>query len=230
MAVVFLVANRGVRGEGDRDKNASRSARRAKTQLRRKCKMIRANCMITLTYRELVTDEARVQADFKAFRKRLATLGEFHYVAALEVQARGALHIHIACQAYPAYIKQGGVRVKSFNVLRAMWHRVVGRGNGACNVRVPRGRNSPHRIASYIGKYVAKGLEDAAFNKKSYWSSTGIPKPVVTRQWLDSTHVNHDVITSLASEWFAQGYTEVAQYYSPEGEFYWFSVSRPVVA
>jgi hypothetical protein len=221
------VGIRGVRGEGDHARSAVASARRAKTQVRRKSKMIRADCMITLTYRENVTDEARVQADFKAFRKRLAKLGKFHYVACLETQQRGALHVHIACQSFPAFLMQDGVRVKSFNLLRAMWHRVVGRGNGACNVSKPRGRNSSHRIASYLAKYVAKGIEDGVFNKKSYWSSTGIPKPLVTRFLLPGSVSEFDAITDLYRGWVAQGYTEVTQHYDRLNGFYWFAASRP---
>lgn len=218
---------RGVRGEGDHAKSAVASARRAKTQVRRKCKMIRANAMFTLTYRENVTDEARVQADFKAFRKRLSKLGPFHYVACLEKQQRGALHVHIACQGLPAFLMVDGVRVKSFNVLRAMWQRVVGRGMGACNVSRFRGKNSPHRIASYIAKYVAKGIEEGGFNKKSYWSSAGIPKPVVTRTAWTGFVAEVEIVTALYESWIEQGFTDIAQHYDALNGFYWFSASRP---
>lgn len=218
-------AHRGIRGEGDHDRSAIASARRAKTQVRRKCKMLRADTMITLTYRENVTDETRVQKDFKAFRRRLNSLGQFHYVAVLEAQQRGALHVHIACVGLPAFLMRDGVRVKSFNLLRSMWHRVVGRGNGACHVSRPRGRNSAHRIASYIAKYVSKNIEDGAFNRKSYWSSPGIPKPLVTRSWLPGSVLERDIITHLYQGWIAQGYTDISQYYDELNGFYWFSAS-----
>ena len=222
------VGNKGVRGEGDRASSSAASARRAKTQVRRKCKMLQADCMITLTYRENVTDEARVQADFKAFRKRLSKLGPFHYVACLEKQQRGALHLHIACQSFPAWMTNAeGVRVKSFNLLRAMWHRVVGRGNGACNVSRRKGKNAPHKIAQYIAFYVGKGIEDCAFNKKSYWSSPGIPQPAVTRFTVPAHVAEVDLITDLYRGWVAQGFTETAQYYDSFNGFYWFSASRP---
>ena len=55
------------------------------------------DCMLTRTYREDITDYDRVESDFKEFRTRLRTLGEFHYVATLERQQRGAIHIHVAC-------------------------------------------------------------------------------------------------------------------------------------
>lgn len=219
--------SRGVRGEGDHAKSSVASARRAKTAVRRKCKMIRANAMFTLTYRENVTDESRVQADFKAFRKRLSKLGAFHYVACLEKQQRGALHVHIACQGLPAFLMVDGVRVKSFNLLRSMWQRVVGRGMGACNVSRFRGKNSPHRIASYIAKYVSKAIEEGGFNKKSYWSSSGIPKPVVTRAAYRGGENEHDIIVALYAGWVAQGFTDVAQHYDAFNGFYWFSASRP---
>ena len=70
--------------------------------------------MMTLTYRANQQDEKRVEADFKAFRKRLETIGKFQYVATLErqegymngnmqaQQGRSSIHVHIACQQFPA--------------------------------------------------------------------------------------------------------------------------------
>ncbi|MCA1324765.1 site-specific integrase [Herbaspirillum sp. alder98] len=166
------------RGEGDHEKARIAAARRAKTKVRRLAKMLEADCSLTLTYRECMTDYARVKADFKAFRERLRSLGEFHYVATLEVHQRGALHVHIACQQFPAWLKnEHGMRVRSWNLIRSMWRRVVGKDNGNADFTRPRGRNTAHRIASYISKYVSKNLEEARFNRKSYWASRGIPNP-----------------------------------------------------
>ncbi|WP_310159871.1 hypothetical protein [Herbaspirillum sp. 1173] len=129
------------RGEGDHEKARIAAARRAKTKVRRLAKMLEADCLLTLTYRECMTDYARVEADFKAFRERLRSLGEFHYVATLEVQKRGALHVHIACQQFPAWLKnEHGMRVRSWNLIRSMWRRVVGKNNGNVDFTRPRGR------------------------------------------------------------------------------------------
>jgi hypothetical protein len=225
---LFIEQEMSARGEGDRDSSIERGARRAKTQVRRRCKMIQADTMLTLTYRENVTDEKRVQADFKAFRARLHALGDFLYVATLEKQQRGALHVHIACQKFPAFLKNDhGVRVKSYDLLRSMWRRVVGRDNGNIDVTKPRGRNSAHRIASYIAKYVAKNLEDAKFNKKSYWSSTGIPAPKVIKLWFSSDTSTWDIVSLLAQEFHLRGFTDIAQYADRLNAFHWFAASKP---
>ena len=225
---VFQENERTKRGEGDREENKERAGRRAKTQVRRRCKAIQADCMLTLTYRELVTDEKRVQADLKALVKRFRSIGAFEYVACLETQKRGALHVHLACQQFPAYmLNEHGVRVKSYNLIRSMWWRIVGRGNGNVDLTRPRGRNSAHRIASYIGKYVGKGIEDSVFNAKSYWSSKGIVMPKPIRLVFDRAESTWDIISLVFQDLYARGLTDVAQYHDKMGEFYWFSASKP---
>jgi hypothetical protein len=219
---------KGKRGEGAREDNKDRSARRAKTQVRRRCKAIQADCMLTLTYREVVTDEKRVQADLKALVKRLRTLGAFEYVATLELQKRGSLHVHLACQQFPAYLKNDhGVRVKSYDLIRSMWHRIIGKGNGNVDLTRPRGRNSAHRIASYIGKYVSKSISGAEFNAKSYWSSAGIVMPKPRRIVFGSEYSTWDIVSLVASDFFQKGLTDIAQYADVLGGFLWFSASRP---
>ncbi|WP_293779258.1 hypothetical protein [uncultured Oxalicibacterium sp.] len=229
------------RGEGDREKNIERAARRAKTQVRRRCKAIRANCLLTLTYREDMRDVVRAQRDFKAFRERLSTLGQFEYIATLERQeghkngnlsaqpGRSSIHIHIACQQFPAYLRdEHGVRVKSYNLIRAMWRRVVGRDNGNVDLTKPRGRNSAHRIASYIGKYVAKQM-DAGLNKKKYWSSRGIVLPKPEKHWFPGDMDTFDIVVQIAKQFELNGYSDICQYADGMNQFLWFSASRPGV-
>lgn len=233
--------NKAKRGESDdRDRSIERAARRAKTQVRRRCKAIRANCMITLTYRENMQDEKRVQADFKAFRGRLSTLGDFHYVATLERQegfkngnlnaqpGRSSIHVHIACEQFPAYLRnEHGIRVKSYALISSMWSRVIGRGNGNVNFTRPRGRNSAHRIASYIAKYVSKKVSEAELNAKSYWSSTGIVMPKPERIWYSGDTPTYDIVVLIAREFAKRGYTDIAQYADSMNQFHWFSASKP---
>jgi len=228
------------RGEGDRERSIDRAARRAKTQVRRRCKMIQADCMMTLTYRANQQDEKRVEADFKAFRKRLETIGKFQYVATLErqegymngnmqaQQGRSSIHVHIACQQFPAYLRnEHGVRVKSYALISSMWSRVIGRGNGNVNFTKPRGRNSAHRIASYIAKYVSKKVSEAALNAKSYWSSKNIEMPKPERIWYDGDTSTYDIVVAIAKQFAVKGYTDIAQYADSMNQFHWFSASSP---
>ena len=224
----FESSERTKRGQGDHERSKIASTRRAKTQVRRRCKMLQADCMMTLTYRANVTDESRVQADFKAFRKRLAKFGQFHYVATLETQKRGSLHVHIACQQFPAWLQnEHGVRVKSYALISSICSRVVGRGNGNVNFTKPRGRNSSHRIASYIAKYVGKALSENTFNAKSYWQSVGLPKPRVETMWYSVETETSEIVASVARWWFSQGYSDYTQFHDRLNKFYWFAASLP---
>lgn len=215
------------RGEGDHERARIVAARRAKTKVRRLAKMLQADCLLTLTYRECMTDYARVEADFKAFRERLRAVGDFHYVATLEVQRRGALHVHIACQQFPAWLQnETGARVRSWNLIRSMWRRVVGKDNGNVDFTRPRGRNSAHRIASYISKYVSKNLEEARFNKKSYWASRGISKPNQYKIYFKADTDTFDIVVLVAQEFSMRGFDDITQYHDRLNSFYWFSAGK----
>jgi hypothetical protein len=219
--------NRGEADEENQERNRARAARRAKTQVRRACKMIQADSMLTLTYRENMQDEERLQRDVKAFVKRLRALGPFEYVMCVEPQQRGALHVHMACQSFPAWMKNSdGIKVKSYNLIRSIWRRVVGRDNGNIDLTRPR-RNGSHRIASYIAKYVSKGLEDAVFNAKSYWASRGIPKPKKTRLWFDAEISTWEIVALVAGDFVSRGYIDIAQFADSKNEFLWFAASKP---
>lgn len=168
--------NRSKRGESDkRAKNQQDSAKRAKQAIRHRCKAIGADRMLTLTYRDNVTDVGLVKIHWDAFRRRMAKLKQFHYVAVLEKQERGAYHIHCAVRGRQVY-----------QLVRSIWQSVVGNSEdgktgGQINVRDPHkfgfGKTGHHKLASYIAKYVAKDVEDHELNKKRYWSSKGIVVP-----------------------------------------------------
>ncbi|WP_241025565.1 hypothetical protein [Burkholderia sp. Ac-20384] len=84
-------------GEGDvttkADKSLRTSIERSKRMIRKRCKQIRADRMLTLSTR---LNETRIEVWARwwdAFRRRLNKLQDFHYVAVLERQERGAWHI-----------------------------------------------------------------------------------------------------------------------------------------
>lgn len=224
---MYLEIERTKRGEGDHEKSRAVAARRAKGQVRRRCKMIQANCMLTISYRENMQDMERLQRDIKAFVKRVRALGPFEYVMAIEPMKRGALHVHMACQAFPFWMRKDGVRVKSFDLIRHIWRSVVGRDNGTVHQKVDTRRNGMHRIACYISKYVSKGFEDAVFNAKSYWASRGIPKPVVVKLWFDGDTPSVDLLALVMHDFLGRGYSDFTHYQDKLNEFHWFAASRP---
>jgi hypothetical protein len=159
---------RAKRGESENtDQNLMDAAKRAKQQVRLRCKAIGADRMITLTYHENMTDKARLKKDFDAFRRRLSRLQDFHYVAVAERQKRGAWHLHIAVKGR-----------QNYRVLRSVWGRVVGCESVRVHVKNPfREKGLRHKLASYIGKYITKDFAEHALNEKRYWTSRGIPVP-----------------------------------------------------
>ena len=174
------------RGEGDREANVEFAVRRAKRDVRHKCKAMMVNALWTLTYKANVQDREVVLKHLDAFRRRVVALfGEWRYIATLEKQERGAYHIHLATHALPQRILQGGVKVKSWDVMRAIWRSVAGEygGNFDESKRSSRwsGRRKPIRgagaIASYIAGYVAKDMLESELNRKRYSASKGVDVP-----------------------------------------------------
>jgi len=169
------------------EENRARAGRRAKVQVRQKCKVMGVNSLFTLTYKANVMDREMVAKHWKAFVTRVRKLlPSFSYVATLEKQKRGAYHIHIATHRLPALLQHQGVKVKSWNLLRAIWRSVVGElgGNFDEAKRKFHAKSRAHKIASYISKYVSKAFDDAdeaLDGKKRFWVSQGIvvPRPEV---------------------------------------------------
>lgn len=159
------------------------AANRAKTRVRRLCKSMGADALLTLTYRFCETDKTQVQKDLKEFNRRmLRQLPDFRFVAVFEKQARGAFHIHMATGGIPTHFmrsspnaqtqKMHSWRVKSFDVLRAVWRSVVG-GRGG-NIDLARRKrhmsSSAAKIASYISKYIVKDFAEGDKNSNRYFT------------------------------------------------------------
>lgn len=159
---------RAKRGESENtEQNQMDAAKRAKKQVRLRCKAIGADRMITLTYRENMMNKQRLKKDFDALRRRLGKLCAFHYVAVAERQKRGAWHLHVAVKGR-----------QNYRVLRAIWRSIVGQDNGNIDVRNPfREKGLRHKLASYLCKYMTKDFAEHAVNEKRYWTSRGILVP-----------------------------------------------------
>jgi hypothetical protein len=158
-----FVSERSARGEGDAVASRQASAKRARRNMRLRCKGMGLDVLGTLTYRENVQDRDRVLADWKEFVRRLRrVLPSFAYVAVLEKQKRGALHIHFACRRLPRELQRDGVRIKSYSVIYAIWKSVTGEAGGSFRDASRRTRGSALKVAKYISKYVGKSFEESA--------------------------------------------------------------------
>lgn len=168
--------NRSSRGDSEkRGQNDEDSAKRAKQAVRLRCKAIAVDRMLTLTYRENMQDTERLKKDWDLFRRRMGKHKDFHYVATVERQERGAFHIHVAVHGRQVY-----------QLIRAIWQKIVGlsddgKQGGQINVRDPHkfgfGKHGAHKLAGYISKYISKDQDTHELNKKRYWSSRGIVVP-----------------------------------------------------
>ena len=178
------------RGFGDAEDTRKRSARRAKQKVRHLCKAMGVNSLWTLTYKANMLDREMALRHLDRFRRRVvAVLGEWRYVAVLQEQERGAWHIHLASHSLPVRLVRGGVKVKSWDVMRAIWRSVVGELGGNFDEAKRRTRwgqrpvkvEGAGRIAAYIARYVARDIETSQLNRKAYSHSEGIALPEAYR-------------------------------------------------
>lgn len=162
--------------------NAERAARRAKSEVRRRCKAMGLDSLLTLTYRANQQDEELCKLHLKEFVRRLRRLVPgFAYVAAFERQKRGAWHVHLAVHRIQSHFMQSGVRVKSFDLVRSVWRSVVGDLGG--NIDIQRKRRSSAKtgaqLAAYLSKYMTKGHEEGREYQKRYTCSRyQMPEPI----------------------------------------------------
>lgn len=188
MYLEAAIAHREENADELREKALTIAANRAKVKVRKLCKAMGADTMLTLTYRANETDLTRSKKDLKEFVRRVRRLmPKFRAVAVYETQERGALHWHIATANVPVSFMQPNAlgvpcKVKSFDVLRAIWRSVTKERQGNVDIarRKASSRRSPAQIASYIAKYIVKAFrEGQAFsNRYSAFGDFEMSKPV----------------------------------------------------
>ena len=137
------------RGSGNRAENSNRAARRAVATVRRKCMAMGADRLLTLTYRENLTDPAEAWEHWQKFARACRDRFDgFKYVVVPEKQKRGAIHFHVALN-----------RFYSVRTLRAIWREIIGEGN--VDMTSPRsgGKWKVQKLANYLSKYIAKTIQ-----------------------------------------------------------------------
>lgn len=163
------------------------SARRAKKRVRHLCKAMGTDSMVTLTYRALMTDLALCKAHVKEFNRRLKRwLPDFQCVAGFERQKRGAWHVHLATARIPHHFMEKNAlgvpcRVKSYDLLRRIWHSVVGDLGGNADLAKRKAKGSRcAQIAAYIAKYITKEFTEGEkwSNRWTHYGSAIVPEPV----------------------------------------------------
>lgn len=191
---------RTVEQQEERDQeNRQRSTKRAKQSVRHLVKSIFADHMLTFSYRENVIDRARVAAEWKEFvRLFRVRYPSWAYLAVLEKQERGALHIHVAVQGKQdirwllrCWLIAIGQPSEDVSAWLVGGVKLGEKSLGAVNVEAPKRRWGGtakkwkrDKLAGYLTKYIGKEFEEAEKNAKKYWHSKNIVRPEVTRFWL----------------------------------------------
>ena len=134
---------------------------------------------LTLTYKENMTDYARLSGDFDLFKHRL----EYHlqekiqYVCVPEQQKRGAWHLHVLlfCSFLP------------IDTLKRLWNET--QGQGGFNVKRVQ---CVHNVGKYIGKYVGKDFEetDGIAGRRRFWCSQGFTKGISRFRLLENPNLD----------------------------------------
>lgn len=183
-----VIERREEEAEEMRERSLTIAANRAKVKVRKLCKAMGSDTLLTLTYRANETDLERSKKDLKEFVRRMRSyMPEFKAVAVYEYQTRGAIHWHIATANVPRVFERRNdlgqtYQVKSFDAIRSVWRGVTKERGGNIDLarRKRNSMRSPARIASYIAKYIVKAFrEGQAFtNRYSAFGDFEIGKPV----------------------------------------------------
>ena len=164
--------NQTEKGRGlNKEENEARSVRRSKNAVKLKVLAMGFDHLLTLTYRENVTDLSRGKKELARFVRLVhEELPTWKFTGCWEVQKRGAIHWHLAVRGF-----------QNVKLLRACWLRAIGGVAGAGNIDVsgPREGWSPYSIASYLTKYITKASgAGRGLNEPRYVCSKGIKIPM----------------------------------------------------
>lgn len=157
--------------------NRKRTLARACTQCVRKILHNRADHLLTLTYRDEVTDIEQARRDRARFCDEVqAAIPGWKYLGVYEVQPKRLKRTGVAVwHSHLAVVGRQNVQL-----LRAIWQGIVGRGN--IDVAEPRkGKGDPRLSnARYVGKYLTKAADedsDWELNRKIYYHSKNMVDP-----------------------------------------------------
>lgn len=222
--------------EERRKANIDRSVRRSRQSIRYRAHQMSADRLLTLTVRDNVEDRDYMHKAFTKFLRLVRAgykerKGHFDYVAVLEKQERGALHIHLAVRGF-----------QPINFLRKCWYKALdGQGNeqgehtpGAVNVTSADKSKWGHtgrqwkskKLVGYLCKYLGKtfGAEDK--EKRRYWSSADIKVPKSQLLWIAGEDITTAIVSTIRTLKLACGLrSDFTHWLSNSGDTYWIAGS-----
>lgn len=142
------------------------SINRTKTEIRRLVNSNpQLNKFLTLTFAENIADLKTANYIFNQFIKRVAyQYGDFEYLAVPEFQKRGAVHYHLLCN----------LPFVDLAKLRKFWGQGFIKLNKIDNV---------NNVGAYVCKYLGKEMDERMFNKKKYFCSQTLKRPIELLGW-----------------------------------------------
>lgn len=197
----------------DAETNAERAARRAKSKVRKLIMTMQADRMLTLTFRDNLTELDTASKLFVRFIKLVhKSYPNYKYVMVAERQKRGAWHFHLAVRGF-----------QDVGFLRAQWRSLA---DGNIDVTNPRVRGdkslSSPMIAGYLTKYLSKQFaESHEFNRYRYRASNGIELQQHSF-WLNSQSWSE--VQKEAGNLISQTYGQIGAYFfSDDWNSGWFA-------
>lgn len=213
--------------EERKEKSLAVAANRAKKRVRQLCKAMGADTLLTLTYRANQQDLQLCKEHLEAFARRMKTLiPGFRAVCGFEQQKRGAWHVHMATVKLPATLPaRNGVKVKSFNIIRAVWAKVTKDlgGNIDISSRKRHSQRSAARIASYLSKYITKAFAEGEkwMNRWTKYGKCDVPLPVDLGRFPDAGQALQAAFSVVCGE------TVDTSHYSHFGDWFYMALERP---
>lgn len=223
-----------------RDKeNRQRAAKRSRQRVRWLNKCIAADHLLTFSYRENVTDRARVASDWQeTVRLYRVRYPDWRYVAVLEKQERGAYHMHVAVhgkqdtrwllRCWLLAIGQPPSEVSAW-LLEGL--KLGERSLGAVNVQPPKRRWGGakkawqvDKLAGYLTKYIGKEFDEAEKSAKKYWHTKNIDQPEVIRYWLRATSFLEAIIEAHDTVYYT-GATSLSMWAEQSANAIWITGS-----
>ncbi|MGB7244880.1 MAG: hypothetical protein WBC93_22675 [Sulfitobacter sp.] len=176
--------------DGPSEKSLAVARRRARSEVRRRCRGIGVTHLLTLTTRAKVTDFEELKKRWAVFTRLYyrATGKRLEYICVPERHPTNPGHMHLHA-AVTSYIPVA--------LIRRLWYIALGgkgdeRGKDTPGnvdmqqIKVQRASRRSVRIGSYISKYLTKSPVEE-FNKKRYFCSRGAGESYQKKSyWLDA--------------------------------------------
>lgn len=166
------------RTEEQEKEDKLRSGKRSYQAVVEKCMLIKADRMITLTFKENITSKSLAYKSLQSFiRLMRVRFKKFEYVCVPEKQKRGAIHYHIATNTY--YL---------WSTILTLWRKsvaIISKETGGIFINSKASdrykKSGSNGVGKYIAKYISKSFTEGNKNEKRYYTSKMVNRPTAIK-------------------------------------------------